>query len=159
MKSKQAVFDELIEESLPMLRSAAYGVLGNVTDAEDAVQEALLRAWKKYGFFRFRSQLTSWVYRITLNVSYDMLRKRKSEQAKLEAYSAADNAPESDDTLERLENAIAELPEIYREAVAIGCLSSLSGEEAAQHLNCPVNTLYWRIHQAKNLLREKLKGL
>lgn len=158
MKSKQAVFDELIEESLPMLRSAAYGVLGNVSDAEDAVQEALLRAWKKYGFFRFRSQMASWVYRITLNVSYDMLRKRKSEQAKLDAYSAVESTPESDDALERLENAISELPELYREAVSIGCLSRLSGEEAAKYLNCPVNTLYWRIHQAKNLLREKLKG-
>ncbi len=59
--------------------------------------------------------------------------------------------------LARLDRAIAELPELYRETVHIALLSGLGGEEAAKMLGCSRNTLYQRIHQAKNLLRKRLR--
>lgn len=159
MKDKQLLFDRLIDGSLDMLRSTAYSILGNAADADDAVQEALCRAWKKYNFFCSRSKLSSWVCRITINVACDMLRQKKREQANLALLT-----PEHEDdhrhdlALEELQLAVCELTEPYRSAITLGVLSGMSGEEAARKLDCKLNTLYWRISRAKEILREKLKG-
>ena len=162
MERKQAIFDCLIQESLPMFRSTAYSVLGNAADADDAVQEALIKAWKSYHLFRSKSKLSSWVCRITLNVACDMLRKKKREQAKIQKIqqeSAPDNSDSESGQLEQLQSAIAELEEPYRSAITLGVLSNITGEKAAAILECNPNTLYWRISRAKELLRAKLKGM
>ena len=159
MKNKQILFDRMIDESLDMLRRTAYAILGNAADADDAVQEALFRAWNKYSVFRSRSKLSSWVCRITVNVACDMLRKRKCDAARLTVLTEKDAVTEiTDSRLEELQYAIAALSEPYRSAITLGALSGLSGEEAARQLNCKLNTLYWRINRAKEMLREKLKG-
>lgn len=158
METKQAIFDRLIDESLPMLRNTAYGILGNAADADDAVQEALLKAWKKYTIFHSKAKLSSWVCRITINVAYDMLRQKKKEAEKLEQYSPEEN-DHDESRLNALEDAIQKLPETYRIPLTLLCYSGISGEEAAQKLGCNVNTFYWRISRAKELLREMLKGM
>ena len=60
--------------------------------------------------------------------------------------------------IEVLKEAIFELPEIFRDAVTAIFFGGLSGEEAAKMQNCNVNTFYWRVNRAKELLYEKLKG-
>ena len=157
---KEKIFEQLIDESLPMLRSIAYRILNNADDADDAVQEALLQAWKKYDSFESRAKMSSWVCRITVNVSYDILRKKKSEKRKLpdtenieESYEEPDN-----ERIQVLKEAVFELPEMFREAISAVFFCGLSGEEAAEMQNCNVNTFYWRVNRAKELLYEKLKG-
>ena len=99
--------------------------------------------------------MSSWVYRITVNAGYDILRARERESRKLAAYAATPVVPENDSSdVERLEAAIAELPELYREAIVLGVLSDLDGRTAAERLGCSPNTLYQRIHKAKQLLRQ-----
>ena len=157
---KEKIFEQLIDESLPMLRGIAYRILNNADDADDAVQEALLQAWKKYDSFESRAKMSSWVCRITVNVSYDILRKKKSEKRKLpdaenieESYEEPDN-----ERIQVLKEAVFELPEMFREAISAVFFCGLSGEDAAEMQNCNVNTFYWRVNRAKELLYEKLKG-
>ena len=139
---KEKIFEQLIDESLPMLRGIAYRILNNADDADDAVQEALLQAWKKYDSFESRAKMSSWVCRITVNVSYDILRKKKSEKRKLpdaenieESYEEPDN-----ERIQVLKEAVFELPEMFREAISAVFFCGLSGEEAAEMQNCNVNT-------------------
>lgn len=156
---KEEMFTQLIDESLPMLRSVAYRILGNAEDADDAVQEALLRAWKKFDSFQSRAKISSWVYRVTANVAYDMLRKHQREEKALQQTLPEETAaPEENSRVESLTRAIAELPHKFRDALTATFFCGLSGEDAARLQNCNVNTLYWRVSRAKEMLYEKLKG-
>jgi RNA polymerase sigma-70 factor (ECF subfamily) len=80
------VFDQL-EQHRPALIGHCYRMLGSVVDAEDAVQESLLRAWRGLGDFDHRSSLKTWLYRIATNVCLDSLAiaKRRLRPADLSA--------------------------------------------------------------------------
>lgn len=162
MKTKQEIFNILIEENLGMLRAAAYRFLHDPDEVDEAVQEALLTAWNKFDQFRQTAKLSSWVYRITVNISCDRLRKRQKESEKLRQYAEAEQASHNADDpgdvmLTALSEAVAELPDLYREAVTVGCLGGFSADDAASLLGCSVNTLYQRVHKAKQMLKEKLE--
>ncbi len=161
MDTKQQFFDQLIDQDLGMLRAAAYRILNNSFDADEAIQQSLLSAWKKFESFKNRARLSSWLYRITVNSSYDMLRKKQRERIKLNDYAqqALPEAERPDSRLDELELAIASLPELYREAISIGFLSGFDGPKAAAILECSVNTLHQRVHKAKQLLKQKLERI
>ena len=153
-------FQRLCREELAYLRGGVFRIVGNAADTDDVIQEALLRAYRSYGSFRSDAKLVSWVYRIAQNCAFDMLRRRKRQAAARENYSQ-NSGSEGDDSaseqLEKLEAAVAKLPENYREAIVWGCLSDLPGREAAQRLGCTENTLYQRVFKAKQKLKKMLK--
>lgn len=151
----RVLFANLIRDKLEFFRSVAIKIVNTCADADDAVQEALLRAWDRRKSFRGdESVLSAWVARITVSESYNILRKRKRQEAVRQEY--AEDRRRNDTLLVRLDSAIESLPELYRETVHIAVLSGLSGEEAARQLGCSTNTLYQRIHKAKILLREAM---
>ena len=161
METREQVFEQLIKEKLGMLRGTAMRILGNPADVDDAVQQALMTAWQKYAAFRGQSEFATWVTRILFNVCYDMVRDRARERDVLADYgeSGAASGGDAEDArlLDRLEQAIARLPRLYRESLSAGVLSGLSPEEAAAMLGCSRNTLYQRIHKAKQLLAQSIR--
>ena len=161
METREQVFERLIDGKLGMLRGTAMRILGSPADVEDAVQQALMTAWRKYDAFRGQSEFATWVTRILLNVCYDMVRDRVRERDVLADYgdSAAASGGDSDEEnlLDRLDDAIARLPRLYRESLSLGVLSGKSPEEAASILGCSRNTLYQRIHKAKQLLAKSIR--
>ena len=152
-KDKQ--FETLIDEELPKLRGLAFRILKNAADIDDAIQEALVKAYQRFDTFKNdKASLTTWVCRIAVNCSYDILRKRISEQKKLEGYTP-DSSGSAIDT-EPLMRAIADLPEPYRDAITFGVLSGYDGKAAAKLLGISSNTLYQRIFKAKQMLKTTL---
>ena len=161
METREQVFEQLIKEKLGMLRGTAMRILGSPADVDDAVQQALLTAWQKYDAFRGQSEFATWVTRILLNVCYDMVRDRARERSVLADYGdsgavSGDDAAEAR-LLDRLDEAIARLPRLYRESLSVGVLSGRSPDEAAAMLGCTRNTLYQRIHKAKQLLAQSIR--
>lgn len=165
MTDKERVFSNLIDEKLDMLRGVAGRIVGNAADADEAVQEALLKAWDRFGDFRSEAKLSSWVCRIAVNEAYNLLRKRGRDRRKLDALMRGGEGPEcgggedEEAVAERvaaLRRAIGSLPEIYRQTVELVLLEEVDTEEAALRLDCSANTLYWRVHKAKQLLRKAL---
>ena len=161
METREQVFERFIDEKLGLLRGTAMRVLGDSTDVEDAVQQALLIAWRRYEAFRGQAEFATWVTRILLNVCYDMVRERVRERDVLADYgesdAAAGAASDEESLLDRLDNAIARLPRLYRESLSLGVLSGKSPDEAASILGCSRNTLYQRIHKAKQLLAKSIR--
>ena len=161
METREQVFEQLIGEKLGMLRGTAMRILGSPADVDDAVQQALLAAWQKYDAFRGQSEFATWVTRILINVCYDMVRDRARERDVLSDYGesgeeSGDDAEEAR-LLDRLDEAIARLPKLYRESLSLGVLSGRSPEEVAAMLGCSRNTLYQRIHKAKQLLAKSIR--
>jgi RNA polymerase sigma-70 factor (ECF subfamily) len=72
----------ILEQYRPALTGHCYRMLGSVVDAEDAVQEAMLRAWKSIGQFREQSSLKTWLYRIATNVCLDTLSASKRQRVR-----------------------------------------------------------------------------
>jgi RNA polymerase sigma-70 factor (ECF subfamily) len=102
-KPDHAAFERQLEERRTVLTGFCYRMLGSPYEAEDAVQETMLRAWKAYEGFDGRSSLETWLYRIATNVCLDALqgRKRRAIPMDLSPSSTADTplpAPVSWDT-------------------------------------------------------------
>ena len=161
METREQVFEQLIDEKLGLLRGTAMRILGSPADVDDAVQEALMVAWRKFAGFRGRSEFATWVTRILLNVCYDMVRDRARERDVLADYGESGEVSgkdaEEERLLDRLDEAIARLPRLYRESLSLGVLSGRSPEDAAAMLGCSRNTLYQRIHKAKQLLAKSIR--
>ena len=149
----------------------------NHEDAEEVVQDVLLKVFRKIGMFRGDSALSSWIYRITFNTAMSRLRRtratRLAEVTYIElgatlrgddaaAHDPADWSQMADEAMlrqemrERLVAAVGDLPEIYREPVILRDLKGLSTEEASLKLNVKDQTLKSRLHRGRALLRERL---
>jgi len=156
----EAQFDAVVSSHIAFFRKVALRILKNWQDADDAVQNALLKGWRRRLFLRRRDRLLQWLCSIVINESYNILRERQNDEKHRPIESENVAMPHSDEyteQLSRLDEAIANLPEIYRETVHVALLSDMETDAAASLLGCSTNTLYQRIHKAKQLLREALK--
>lgn len=155
----------------------AFRYVKNKEDAEEVVQDVLLKVYRKIDAFRGDSALSSWVYRITFNTAMSRLRHtraaRLAEVPELppaagqgdgpaRAHEPADWSNLADETMlrrqmrERLFAAVDGLPAIYREPVILRDLKGLSTEEASQRLRVKDQTLKSRLHRGRLLLRDRL---
>jgi len=155
----------------------AFRYMRNHEDAEEVVQDVLMKVFRKIELFRGDSALSSWIYRITFNTAMSRLRRgkltRAAEVAELEigvsmsdegtaALDPADWSRMADEEFlrqqmrERLAEAVENLPLIYREPVILRDLKGLSTEEASTRLRVKDQTLKSRLHRGRMLLRERL---
>src|SRR5215212_9857570 len=86
----EAAFGSLVEHYRGELHAHAYRMLGSVHDAEDALQDALLRAWRGLARFEGRSALRSWLYTITTNTSLNAISRRPKRVLPIDYAPAAD---------------------------------------------------------------------
>jgi len=139
-------------------------VTGNDADAEEVVQEALLRVWTNAPRWRPLAAFRTWFYRVVLNLC--LSRRRRTPFLPLEAAGdPADPAAEPGAALERgqadrlVAAAIGELPDRQRAAIVLTYHEGFSNAEAAAVLDTSIAGLESLLVRAKRTLREKLGGL
>lgn len=143
-----------------MLFRTARAILRDDAEAEDAVQEAYLQAYRSLDAFRGESKFSTWLVRITANQAL-MRRRRNARNAEVvpidEAIDMQAHGEPGDDMLRRLlEKRIDALPDAYRAVFVLRALEELSVEETAAALDLPEATVRTRYFRARGLLRESL---
>ncbi len=142
----------------------AYRLTGNDADAQDLVQEVLLRVHRGLATYRPGS-LEGWLSRITTNAFLDEVRRRKRRPTQAlpeEPDAALASADDVESTVasstipEEIQAALAALPEEFRVAVVLCDVVGLRYEEIAAHLGVPVGTVRSRIHRGRGQLRQAL---
>jgi RNA polymerase sigma-70 factor (ECF subfamily) len=162
--SPEDLFQQLIVPELAGGYNVARWLLGSAADAEDAMQEASLRAFRALGSVHARNA-RAWFLQIVRNCSYTILRKRGARL--LEDSEEVDIAdPQGDPAsqlsraigLAELRRAIEALPPEFREAVVLRELEELSYKEIAEICEIPEGTVMSRLSRARKLLKESLGG-
>lgn len=157
----------LIARLGPMLFGYATRVLGDRTEAEDVVQDTMLRLWKIAPEWRQgEAKVSTWAYRVTANLCTDRLRKRKTRgQVALEAVpeppadlaSAVDVMTEAD-RASALETALQSLPDRQRQAVVLRHLEGLSNPDIAGIMDIGVEAVESLTARGKRALKAALSG-
>lgn len=166
-------FEMLMRRYNRRLYRLARATLHDQAEAQDALQEAYLRAYRSIGQFRGEAALATWLTRLVLNECLGRLRRDARRQnvvpivrsntdtAMMEA-TAAPDSEQPEQTLGRtqmralLERKLDELPEHFRVVFVLRSVEELSVEETAQCLDIPQETVRSRHFRAKSLLREAL---
>ena len=144
------------------MKSIAYNHLGNVSDAEDAVQETFLKIHRAAATYSGEASFSTWLYRILVNTCYDLLRKRKRRGEE----SAADDllfldraAPSVDDTKRiTLRKLLAGLPEQRRSVFTLFEIEGLSHAEIAEILGISEGNSKWILFATKKQLQQQWKS-
>lgn len=164
-------FNQLVLRWERPIYALAYRVIGRDEDARDVAQEAFLRAFRALGGFKGQAKFSSWLYRITLNLCRDwMRRERRTPVAQVPdgvdlIELAGEGAPvESvEDLVSRNElgravmKAMSVLPDEQRTAVILKEYHGLTFQEIADLLDCPLSTVKTRLYQGLSVLRRELE--
>lgn len=170
-----AAFDELVGIAGGRMLAVARRMMSCEEDAQDAVQEAFLSAFRSLDRFDGRSQLTTWLHRITVNACLMKLRsQRRRPERSIEdllptfiadghqTRSSAPWKPNGADGIEigeardLVRAKINELPEAYRIILMLRDIEELSTEETAHALGLTTNAVKTRLHRARQALRTLL---
>ena len=157
MTTHQHGFDVIGQ--LGALRRYARSLSRDGAEAEDLVQDALLRAYERRSTFRADGNMRAWLLSILHNAFIDRARSRRSETARME--HVARQAPQALEApqdhavrLNQIRQAFLDLPEEQRAALHLVAMEGLSYREAADALSIPLGTLMSRIGRARAALRE-----
>jgi len=145
---------------LPSLRAFAWSLARNGADADDLVQETLIKAWGNRDKFTPGTNLRAWLFTILRNTWYTTVGKRKREIPDedghfAETLTAAPNQ-EWRCELTSLKAALDQLPPDHREAIVMVGAAGLSYEEAAEISGCALGTIKSRVNRARNRLARAL---
>jgi len=166
-------FAELVRRHRDRLWAVALRTTGDPEEAADAVQDALISAYRRADSFRGDAAVTTWLHRIVVNAALDRMRRRavrpwtalpeeeSSAPALIDESRLADprEAAESAETTREVRAALDTLPPDQRAAIVLVDLEGWSVEDAAQALECPVGTVKSRCFRGRAKLAERLAHL
>jgi RNA polymerase sigma-70 factor (ECF subfamily) len=176
-RGHEEAFAALVRREGARMLATARRLLGSTQDAEDAVQEAFLQAYRAIDRFNGEARLSTWLHRIVVNASLMKLRsrRRKPEQALDELLPrfdesgawlspvkgwdrSSDELLQSAETRAMVRRAIDRLPDAYREVLILRDIEELDTEETAELLDASPNAIKVRLHRARQALRTHLEG-
>jgi RNA polymerase sigma-70 factor (ECF subfamily) len=165
-------FAEIVRRHRDRLWAVALRTTGNPEEASDALQDALISAYRRAESFRGDSAVTTWLHRIVVNASLDRLRRRSVRTwvplpeegegaALIDQSRLADPraAAETRETVAEVRAALDTLPPDQRAAIVLVDLEGWSVEEAARVLECPAGTVKSRCFRGRAKLAERLAHL
>jgi RNA polymerase sigma factor (sigma-70 family) len=143
---------------IPALRAFAWSLSRNGSDADDLVQDTLIKAWSNREKFEPGTNLRAWLFTILRNTYYtSVVRRRREVRDETGEYAATLRSPPSQDwnmAIHALQAALAQLPDEHREALVLVGAAGLSYEEAAEICGCALGTIKSRVNRARaRLLR------
>ena len=157
-------FGRLVEPYLDPLYRTALRIMRGRPEAEDAVQEALYRAWRALPSFRGDAKFYTWLYRILWRVCADLASGRETLPLEVDAEDGtADRDPErrleAAESRSEIEEALRKLPAHYRAALTLYYVEDLPVCDIAEILGLPAGTVKTHLHRARKALRESVSGL
>jgi len=172
-KKQRQAFEK---EALPHL-DALYGMALRLTknqgDAEDLVQDSLVKAYRFFHRYEAGSNIKAWLFKVMVNLYYNTCRKQKKDrrllvEAEIDGHvdrylsDTSRTGPRQEEILldrlsvEKLRAAVEELPEEFRTALVLCDLHDFSYKEIADILNCPVGTVMSRLYRGRRILQKRL---
>lgn len=164
-KGDLRAFDELVRRTESRVRAVALAILRNRSDAEDAAQEAYLRAFRRASSYRGEGPVGAWLCRIAVRAAHDALRRAGRLRRLLEVAQPAGDpgaeagAVEPEEDLRRrteMESALRRLPDDEREALVLKEVAGMTYREISESCGVPLGTVQSRIHRARQRLAETL---
>lgn len=153
MSAEQNAWRDLVVEQIPALRAFAWSVSRNGSDADDLVQETLIKAWRHRDRFTPGTNLRAWLFTILRNTHYTILSRRRREVRDEDDHHArlveCEPNQEWGAALGALRTALEQLPSEQREALILVGGAGLSYEEAAEICACAVGTVKSRVNRAR----------
>lgn len=138
---------------IPALRAFAWSLSHNSADADDLVQDTLIKAWTHRAKFEPGTNLRAWLFTILRNTYYTAVVRRRREVADNDGKHAATlfTAPTQDWSvaMKSLQTALAQLPDEHREALILVGAAGLTYEEAAEICGCALGTIKSRVNRAR----------
>jgi RNA polymerase sigma-70 factor, ECF subfamily len=158
-----SAFRAIVEATASRLVRFSSRIMGSVTEAEDVVQEAYVKAYRALveGQFDARSSVTTWLHRIVVNASLDARRKRKHDAKDdlRDAIAPVQNATaEETIALRELASWLDELPDDQRAALVLKSVEGMASSEIAAVLGCSEGAVEQRLVRARATLRERRDG-
>ncbi len=159
-KGSEIAYKEVIDLYGDQLLRTCYLILKNKEDAEDVVQETLIRVFKNIKNFREDSKLYTWIYQIALNLSRDILRKKVDFLSlKDEWIGGEDPHLDIEKTIDKelLKDGLKALSPIYNEVLVLFYLREFSIKEISQMLETNEGTIKSRLSRARTILKNDLE--
>jgi RNA polymerase sigma-70 factor, ECF subfamily len=170
-RGDQDAFAQLVQRYQRRIFNLVYRMLQQYEEASEITQETFLAAWQGLPSFRGEARFATWLYRIASNGALKQLETRKRDRA-LQAALQAEKALESENTFDRasaqidererqalVQEQLSHLPAKYRIVLILRHLQDMTYEEMAEILTMPVGTIKTHLFRARNLLKERLRGL
>jgi RNA polymerase sigma-70 factor (ECF subfamily) len=162
----QLAFGQLVRwHQRPALR-VALGILGNVDDAAEVVQEAFVKGYLRIGSLTSPERFKFWILKIVAHeaISRQRLARRRALTTKLFATNAMrkragrpDEQERAEDLRAAIERAMVRLTEKEAKAVVLSALDNLPHQEVARIMGCSTGAVRWHVHRARQKLRMALK--
>src|SRR4051812_38441840 len=153
-------FEALLRRHYKRIHGLAWQLTGSRADADDIAQDVCCTLVEKIGTFRGEAKFTTWLCGIVFNAARDLRRRRRSFGGfteRLAVLAGLARGPDGRDLHDAMwvKSAVAGLPPLYRDAVALVAGQQLSHAEAAAILGVAETTVSWRMHEVRRMLAGK----
>lgn len=160
--------ENLVRENIDGVYSLMYRMLDHKEDAEDRTQEVFVRALRAFSSYRGEAKLSTWLYRIAINVGRDAIAMRQRDRSRdggevVDRHMSSHGAPEED--LESREDhrmlieALGRITDEKRELILLADMEGQSHDAIAEILAVPSGTVKSRLHRARAALRDEVKRI
>ena len=170
----QTAFWEFVNTYKQRIFSTVYNIVNNPTDAADITQDVFIKASQSIHSFKGNSSLSTWLYRIAVNMALSFIRKNKSRQTLsideldesgvtpetlrlIPSTSGSDRSTALKELQKKLNDALASLSNNHRTVFVLFEIEGLSHQQIAEVVGCSVGTVRSRLHYAKQQLQSMLK--